>query len=123
MHLDAPVGAAGPAGALALDHAATDAAVADLRDTAADLARSRSRLGREVDGLLDAVWRGRAADSFAVAWADWAGAADAVVAALDETADRIARHHRDVTDLDVGVADGLAALAARLDGSGVGGSR
>lgn len=95
------------------DHPAFRAAVADVR-RAADLVRAdRLRATARVDVLLDRGWQGAAAASYAVGWAEWTRAADAVQHGLATMGDLLEAVDRDLVRTDAAAGGGLATLRAR----------
>lgn len=99
---------------IALGYDAFRTAVEQLRDAATELEDQRTALAREVDGLLDAGWRGEAASSFAEAWDDWVSGADDVVGALTSLASAVAAAGRSLSRADERTGTTVDQLRGRL---------
>lgn len=69
--------------------AALRTASADARGAADELCAELRRLRREVDAVVGAHWRGRAATAFDRSWAAWDEGAREVIAALRWLADAV----------------------------------
>jgi WXG100 family type VII secretion target len=99
---------------LVLDHAPYDRCRGAVAAAAERLAADRDRTDARVRDLLAAGWRGRAAESFADAWADWTAAAGDVADSLATMAALLDAVHRDVTAQDDRASASLGAVTARL---------
>ena len=100
--------------ALELDHPAFTAAVGDVRAGADTLHEARRHLAREVDGLLDAGWKGVAADAFAEGWADWQQAAGDALAGLVAMGQHLDAVHADLATRDADSGAALGRVAQRI---------
>lgn len=99
---------------LSLDPDGAALSLVDIDRVAADLREQRARAVRDVTSLLDGGWSGRAASAFASGWADWLGAADEVLDALDALAEQVRLAHTDLLSCDDRVGRDVSALASRL---------
>ena len=99
---------------IALDHAAFDAALRDVRDAADELQRTRDQAARQVDSFLQDGWTGLAAESFADAWADWRRAADDVHGQLVTIGDLLDATHQELSASDHGADAALDRVGGRL---------
>jgi WXG100 family type VII secretion target len=99
---------------ICLEHDSFDAVLADVRRAAADLAETRARAAREVEGLLDGDWTGAAASSFGRGWSEWAAGAADVEAALEGMAEAMVLARSRLVVADDSGAGSMARLAARL---------
>lgn len=99
---------------LRLGYAVFDAVVADVRVAVDTLDESRRRAAGEVEALLEAGWRGAAAESFATAWQEWLEGADQVNAALESIVASLEITRREVTGADAGVTAEARHLLERL---------
>jgi WXG100 family type VII secretion target len=100
---------------IAVEHAAFDVGVRDVREAATELQRVRDRAAGRVNAFLQGGWSGLAADSFANAWSDWRRAADDVLTHLATIGDLLDAAHRDLSSRDRDTHAALEPLAARLD--------
>jgi WXG100 family type VII secretion target len=96
-----------------------DVSPAELRSTrtfvdgiAHDVLAEVSKVGRDVDDLLDSGWTGGSAHAFARGWAEWKTAARDTLRALDTMAELLGQAGRDYADSDVFVADCFARFAS-----------
>jgi WXG100 family type VII secretion target len=99
---------------IALDHAAFDAALGDVRTAANELQEAHDRADRNVDGLLRGGWTGIAANSFAEAWADWRQAADGVLDELLTIRELLDAAHADLSGHDLDAQAALGHATTRL---------
>lgn len=99
---------------LFLDHAPYDRCRGAVAAASERLAADRDRIDARVTGLLAAGWRGRAADSFADAWAEWTDAAAEVREGLAAMAVLLDAVGRDLVAQDDAAAGTLAGVSARL---------
>lgn len=84
-----------------------------LSQLGAEVREQLSSVAGEVDGLLGAGWRGRAADGFAGGWRQWQAGADEVIDGLAEMAELLG-----ATGRDYDAAEGRAI--ATIEGAGAG---
>lgn len=87
----------------------------DVLDVHERLARRLHGLHGVARDLLDDEWRGRAAEQYAEAWADWERGAEAMLNSLADLAVAMAGARRELTAADAVVAAGVASLRARLE--------
>lgn len=93
----------------ALDHAGrrTDA----IRE---ELGEQHAALRRQVDDLLDARWRGRAADQFRAAWTRWAAGMSDVLSGLAVESAALTSTRAELAGTDEDRAAATRLLDARL---------
>ena len=99
---------------LVLDHAPYDRCRCAVAAASERLAADRDRIDARVTGFLAAGWRGRAADSFADAWAEWTEAAAGVRDGLAATAALLDAVGRDLVAQDDAAAATIDGVSARL---------
>ncbi|HEX5089815.1 MAG TPA: WXG100 family type VII secretion target [Nocardioides sp.] len=95
-------------------------AISDVRETADDLDRGRTKLHTSFGSFLGGGWRGEAAESFVGGWDDWSDGVGTVLGALHSIADLLEAHGRDLRVQDGGAESSLSTLHSRLGGSGGG---
>ena len=81
-------------------------------DVAHDVLGEVSKIGREVDDLLESGWSGGSARAFAAGWVDWKSAARDTLRALDTMAGLLGVAGRDYAESDAFVTDTFAKFAA-----------
>lgn len=79
---------------------------------AQDVLAEVSKVGRDVDDLLDSGWTGASAHAFAAGWTNWKAAARDTLRALDTMADLLGVAGRDYADGDTLIAHSFAKFAA-----------
>lgn len=107
---------------IALRHAALGHATSDVHAAARLLREHTLGARRQVAGLL-ADWQGGAADSFARAFDQWAGASTACIEALESIGAALALTDAELHASDAGARQALAHVADTLAGTLAGARR